>query len=71
MIIDLFSSGAGLLIAAIYSFLNGCSTTLPAIVLVGLPCTIIGVQMMPLLCQMMAGHSVNRTWFNHSADRIS
>lgn len=70
MRINLFSSCAGLLVAAIYSFLNGWSPTLPVIVLVKLSYFIIGVQMMSLLRQMMAGRSVYRIWLNHSAARI-
>jgi XapX domain-containing protein len=64
MRIYLLSLGAGLLVGAIYSFLNVRSPAPPVIALVGLLGILIGEQTMPLFRQVMAGNSINLTWFN-------
>ncbi|MBQ0750969.1 MAG: XapX domain-containing protein [Roseovarius sp.] len=64
MKIYLLSLGAGLLVGAIYSFLNIRSPAPPVIALVGLFGILIGEQTMPLLRQVMAGHGVTLSWFN-------
>ncbi|UOA29765.1 hypothetical protein DSM107133_04527 (plasmid) [Pseudosulfitobacter sp. DSM 107133] len=64
MKIYLISLGAGLLVGAIYSFLNVRSPAPPVIALVGLLGILIGEQTMPLVRHVMAGHSVNLSWFN-------
>lgn len=60
----LLSLGAGLLVGAIYSFMNVRSPAPPVIALVGLLGILIGEQTMPLLRQVIAGNSVNLSWFN-------
>lgn len=64
MKIYLLSLGAGLLVGAVYSFLNVRSPAPPVIALVGLLGILIGEQTMPLVRQVMAGNSVNLSWFN-------
>ncbi|WP_297781566.1 XapX domain-containing protein [uncultured Roseovarius sp.] len=65
MKIYLLSLGVGILVGAIYSFLNVRSPAPPVIALVGLLGILIGEQTAPLLRQVMSGNSVNLTWFNH------
>lgn len=64
MKIYLLSLGAGLLVGAIYSLLNVRSPAPPVIALVGLLGILIGEQTMPLVRQVMAGNTVNLSWFN-------
>ncbi len=64
MKIHLLSLGVVILICAIYSFLNVRSPALSLFALVGLLGILIDEQTTPLVRQVVAGNSVNLSWFN-------
>lgn len=64
MRIYLLSLGAGLLVGAIYSFLNVRSPAPPVVALVGLLGILVGEQTAPLIKRLLTGKSVDVSWLS-------
>jgi len=65
----LVSLAVGLLVGAIYGFLNVRSPAPPVIALIGLLGILIGEQLAPLARQMVAGERVTLTWVKTECGR--
>jgi XapX domain-containing protein len=61
---SLLALGAGLLVGAIYSFLNIRSPAPPVVALIGLLGILIGEQSVPLARQVLSGEPINLVWFH-------